>query len=52
MKTYQVKLKKKQDDTKRNRLPGGKEDYLISEYDRQLETVNNRLNWPALIKKN
>jgi hypothetical protein len=52
MKTYQVKLKEKQDYTKRYRLPGKEDDYLMSEYNRQLERVNNRFNWPAWIQKN
>jgi hypothetical protein len=52
MKTYQVKLKEKQGYAKRYRLPGKKEDYLISEYNRQLGKVNNRFNLPEWIPKN
>ena len=52
MKTYQVTLKEKQDCSKHYQLPGKKEDYLISEYNRQLERLNNRFNWPAWIQKN
>jgi len=52
MKTHRAKLKEKPNYNKRYRLHGKKEDYLMSEYDRQLERVNNRFSWPEWIQKN
>ncbi|HVO65160.1 MAG TPA: hypothetical protein VMT12_01665 [Syntrophales bacterium] len=52
MKINKVKLEKKQECSKRYPLAEGKEDYLESEYNRQLERLNNRFSWPAWIEKN
>jgi len=50
MKPHHAKLKEKQVCSKPHRFLRNKEDHLISDYKKQLESLNNRFQWPPWIQ--